>query len=265
MIYRPLKLHRKILAALKRFLKALLHEFLLSRKYKPLSRLEFEREGVRLANSWKNTNIPHQQLKLTRHQIKKHRDGSIIPEFNALTQGLKCLTDCTTLLEIGCSTGYYSEILEISDIPFKYTGCDYSEAFIDIAKVLYPSNSFHVEDNNQLSYSDNSFDIVISGCCILHISDFEKAIYETIRVAKKFIVFHRTPVVAGTENKFYKKNAYGVETIEIHFSESMLLNLLDKSGLDIIDVATISEEEPSPNQNNIKSVRTYFCKKRTDV
>ncbi|MGO4133800.1 class I SAM-dependent methyltransferase [Rhizobium brockwellii] len=168
-----------------------------------------------------------------------------------------------SLLEIGCSSGYYSEVLDANGLPLRYRGCDYSDAFIDMARSTYPGLSFDVEDATRLSYQNDAFDVVVSGCCLLHIPDYEAAIAESARVAKKYVIFHRTPVVYGEPTKYFRKHAYGVETIEIHFSEPQLLDLFRIHGLEVQATFTLNENADPRDSSKGNANRTYLCRKQS--
>jgi len=163
-----------------------------------------------------------------------------------------------SVLEVGCSSGFYSEVFEIAGLDVHYAGCDYSEAFIELARQKYPALVFDVEDATALKYGDDTFDIVISGCCLLHIPEYQAAAAETARVARRYVIFHRTPVVLGLPNVYYRKQAYGVETVEIHFNEPQLLELLARLGLELIAAYTLDESV----KGGVESAnRTYVCRK----
>ena len=117
----------------------------------------------------------------------------------------------------------------------KYEGCDYSNEFIKLAKERYPSLNFKVSDATCLNYQDKQFDIVISGCCLLHIIDYETAIKEAVRVAKDYVVFHRTPVILKNKTTFAEKRGYDVKMLEIFFNEEELKNMFKKYGLKILE------------------------------
>ena len=97
-----------------------------------------------------------------------------------------------------------------------------------MARKKYPSLDFDVGDATDLHYADKSFDIVVSGACLLHIPEYWKGIAEAARVASDYVIFHRTPIVWGQAEQWYRKQAYGVETVEIHFNEDDFLDLLTK-------------------------------------
>jgi len=162
------------------------------------------------------------------------------------------------VLEVGCSSGYYSEVLAIANLYVDYTGCDYSERFIQLARNTYPELQFDIDDAIKLGYSDNMFDIVISGCCLLHIADYKMAVAETVRVAARYVIFHRTPVVIDKPDKYFTKMAYGVETLEIHFNEADFLRLLANNGLELLETYSLSE---NCRDEFDSAVRTYVCRK----
>jgi SAM-dependent methyltransferase len=233
--------------------------------YVNLSGIDADSEGKRLRNSWKDESLPKRQRKLADQQLQQFRAGISIDVFDVFVYSLRALTDVApdaTLLEVGCSSGFYSEVIKIAGLPIKYSGCDYSDAFIRLARERYPSVDFAVDDATCLRYADSSFDIVVSGCCLLHIPDYKKGIEETARVARCYAIFHRTPVVWGQPEQWYRKNAYGVETVEIHFNESEFLDLLGMHGLELIATYTLSEESADASLILGHASRTYVCRKR---
>lgn len=222
-------------------------------------------EGKRLRNSWQNDVLPKRQRELVDQQLRKYRSGARINVFDVLVDsvcGLPDLAPDASLLEVGCSSGFYSEVLEIAGLLVRYSGCDYSDAFIRLAKEKYPAVAFAVEDATALNYDDRSFDIVVSGCCILHIPEYAKSVAETARVARRYVIFHRTPVVWGQPEQWYRKLAYGVETVEIHFNEPEFLALLDNNGLELIVTRTLSEESADATRVQGHANRTYVCRKK---
>ena len=126
----------------------------------------------------------------------------------------------------------------------------------------YPLTEFAVEDATNLHYPDNKFDIVVSGCCLLHIPEYAKGIEETARVARSYAIFHRTPVVWGQPEQWYRKQAYGIESVEIHFNEPEFFALLDKNDLKLVATYTLSEESSDASRTYGHANRTYVCRKK---
>lgn len=228
-----------------------------------LSSDDLEFEANRLRNSWQADELPARQRLLVDRQLTHYRAGQHVDVFDVLVLAIKKLPHLngeSSLLEIGCSSGYYSEVFGIAGLPFTYVGCDYSIAFVELARKTYPGLQFDVQNATALTYADGCFGLVISGCCLLHIPDYEVAIAETARVAKHYVIFHRTPVLPHQSTMHFRKLAYGVETIEIHFGEAEFLALLDKHGLMMMEVYILDEDV---HQGVKTSVRTYVCRKVT--
>ena len=236
-----------------------------SSHYVAIDPLRTEAEGQRLRGAWQDEGLPLRQRQLVDQQLKQYRSGSPVDVFDVFVRAIRELPAITTgmsLLEIGCSSGYYSEVIGIAGLPVAYSGCDYSEGFIQLARDRHPEIQFSVEDATALAYPDESFDIVVSGCCLLHIPDYPAAIAETARVSRRFAIFHRTPVVWGQAEQWYRKSAYGVETVEIHFNETQFLELLNQRGLEPVATYTLHEQAQDTTRSIGHASRTYVCRKR---
>jgi SAM-dependent methyltransferase len=236
-----------------------------SSKYVYLNGEDAAAEGQRLRNSWQDNTLPKRQRELVDQQLCQYRSGARVDVFDVFVDSVRALPDLAlgaSLLEVGCSSGFYSEVVEVAKLPVEYSGCDYSESFIGLATEKYPAVAFAVEDATALHYADSSFDIVVSGCCLLHIPDYKKGVAETARVARLYAIFHRTPVVWGQPEQWYRKQAYGVETVEIHFNESEFLALLGNNGLELIATHTLSEEVKVDSRAQGHAIRTYVCRKK---
>lgn len=235
-----------------------------SSRYESIRGNEANLEGQRLRTAWQDDALPQRQRELVEQQLRQYRAGTRIDVFDVLIDCLRALPDLNpgmTVLEVGCSSGFYSEVLDISGLPLKYSGCDYSDAFIKLAHEKYPSINFAVEDATALNYPAQNFDIVVSGCCLLHIPEYAKAVEETARVARCYAIFHRTPVVWGLPEQWYRKQAYGVETVEIHFNEPEFLALLKRNGLELLATHTLHAEKQDASGIRGHAIRTYVCRK----
>lgn len=255
--------HRFSLLRYARFTVSRVRNHGVSADYRPLAGESIHDASAQLSDAWKDEELPGRQRALVDGQLESYRKNIPNPVFDALVDILATNipnVSAMSLLEIGCSSGYYSEVLRIKGIQAKYTGCDYSPAFIHQASQYYPALQFNVENAVSLSYPDNSFDIVVSGCCLLHISDFDKAISEAARVAGKYVVFHRTPVLHRNGPVYYRKKAYGVETLEIHFNEQKLIELFVRHGLAVIDVNTHALSWVS-RLDDALAMKTYLCRR----
>jgi SAM-dependent methyltransferase len=137
-----------------------------------------------------------------------------------------------TLLEVGCGSGYYSEVLSfLSGAAIQYTGLDYSPAMVEVAREHYPGSSFVVGDATALPFERDSFDIVMNGVSLMHILGYRDAIAESRRVARRWCIYHTVPLLMGRQTTVLTKSAYGSPTVEVIFNENELRGLLQENGL----------------------------------
>lgn len=238
-----------------------------SANYKKLSTDRRQLTAAQLAGAWQSQFIPAMQRVGVDRTLANYRAGVAHAGFDALISLLHSIVDSVdaagssrSLLEIGCSSGYYAEALTMRNVAVTYSGCDYSRAFVEMARDYYPALDFRVEDATALSYSDSSYDIVVSGNCILHIADYPAAIRESARVARNYVIFHCTPILHTRATTYFTKRAYGVETVEIHFNEEELVALLVSSGLAVVGIVSLNAAWRDADAYVTKS---YLCTKVT--
>ena len=216
-----------------------------------------------LASAWIEPHIPEAQAKSVPADLSKYRAGHSIEAFDALADCLRAtrlLCAQKSILEVGCSGGYLSEVVLDIYPDCQYSGCDISPAFIDYAKMTYPKLSFKVSDACKLEYETSSFSLVISGCVILHVPEYHIALTEAVRVSKRYIILHRTPVLSNSKEIWYLKRAYGVEMIEIHFNEDQLIKLMNDLDCRLLHERIISRRY-SPSMNSRLESKTYLFEK----
>src|SRR5262249_44666091 len=136
-----------------------------------------------------------------------------------------------SLLEIGCGSGYYSEVFAtLLPNGVAYKGIDYSEPMIARARAQYPATSFEVADATRLPYADQSFDIAFNGVSLMHIVDYAAAITEAARVAR-YCILHTVPVFDDHATTYLRKYAYGAPVVEVVFGKEELMGVCEASGL----------------------------------
>jgi len=235
----------------------------ISDSYRPL-----EPGGVttELQTAWKSPDIPLQQRALVQQQLIEMYRGNMPEPFKVLNDLLSPLAlEGILILEIGCASGYYCEVLEyLLKRQIAYTGVDYSSAMIDMARDYYPETSFLVADGAKLPIADKTFRIVVSGCILLHTPNYTQHIAETARVAEQWIAVHRTPVCRTRSTTCFSKMAYGVETVEFRFNEQELLGLFEQKGFKLAKICTYLER-PQDDEYEVsyllERVQQYAVKK----
>jgi|GEM_PF-5996421 len=69
------------------------------------------------------------------------------------------------MLDVGCGPARYVE--EFMSRGFEYTGIDFSEPIVGLARARHPRLNFHVMSYRELNFVDESFDGLWS-CCVLY-------------------------------------------------------------------------------------------------
>jgi SAM-dependent methyltransferase len=198
-------------------------------------------------DAWKDAAIPDKQRSLVVQELEQMYQGSPPRSFLALAEILRGrLFGGESILEVGCSTGYYSEILEyLLSAQFNYTGVDLSPGMIERAQRWYQRGTFLVTQGTELPFSDRSFDVGISGCVLLHDPQYVGQIREICRVSRRYVVAHRTPVSTVAPTQAFHKEGYGVTMVEFRFSEAELLGHFRDHGFTLIQAIVLSQDPAS--------------------
>jgi ubiquinone/menaquinone biosynthesis C-methylase UbiE len=214
-----------------------------------------------LVSAWKDDTIPRSQRALVQRELGTMYGGGEITPFEVLAKAMRPLLSrdpSARVLEIGCASGYYLEVLRyLLGRPVDYTGVDYSPAMIAMARDYYPGGNFMVADGAQLPFSNGAFPVVVSSCVLLHVPNYRQHVAETARVAGKFVVVHRTPICRTRKTHHLRKKGYGVEMVELCYNEGELITLLAESGLSVL-----SSQEFHANPERDEYGVTYVCRKR---
>lgn len=215
-----------------------------------------------LSEAWQDEGIPLSQRKLVDEQLRDMHQGKVVDVFRVAAAAIR-RTGLTapSVLELGCASGYYGEVLATLVGPdVSYAGMDFSAAMIGEARRRYPSGEFVQGDATALPFADASYDILMSSALILHVEDYPLAIRETARVSQGWCVFHRTPVTLLAPTAWFEKLAYGVRVFEVCFNEPELLELFGSAHLEVVDRLPIDTFSLTPDFPAGEMV-TYVCRK----
>ena len=187
-----------------------------------------------LARSWCSDQIPQKQRALVQRELSDLYRGHPPKVFQVLADGIRpYVRPGIGLLEVGCASGYYFEVLEyLLKTRLSYVGVDFSPAMVRLARAHYPLAQFEVGDGAALRFEDERYPIVVSSCVLLHVQNYAAHIAEAARVASCIVVLHRTPMYRAAPTAYFKKLAYGVETFELRFNERELFDLCAHAGLE---------------------------------
>ena len=223
----------------KRFVKAtpiLRRHILPSADYRVLGGVDEARAAAGSSGGWFAARTVSRQERAYRGLIAAMNRGEPRLDFRIAAEAVAATgISNPRLLEIGCGSGYYSEVLrKLLPGGVRYTGLDYSDAMIARARAHYPAIEFEVADATKLPYADQAFDIAFNGVSLMHIIDYQAAIREAARVAARFCIFHSVPVFDNYRTSYLGKYAYGAPVVEVVFGKQELMSLCNDAGLRLV-------------------------------
>jgi ubiquinone/menaquinone biosynthesis C-methylase UbiE len=204
--------------------------------YRVLSGVDEARQLLSSSTGWFAARTVARQARAYRGLIASMKQGQPRIDLKIAAESVAA-TGMTNprLLEVGCGSGYYSEVLSAM-LPgeIAYCGVDYSPAMIADARRQYPGRMFEVADATRLPYAGRSFDIVFNGVSLMHMVDYQAALRETARVTGSYCVLHGVPVFPDWQTTFLTKYAYGAPVVEVIFGKPELMSLCHDAGLRLI-------------------------------
>ena len=147
------------------------------------------------------------------------------------------------VLDAGCGNG--RDCKYINQKGFKVKGIDLSKEMLVIAKKMVPKVDFEVMDITNITYSDNSYDGIISNCSFFHIpvEELPKTLNSFSKILKPngklLLILQEGLGEAMIEEPFRK----GVYIYINYFSVKQISELLLKHGFEIDSIL----KEDSPN------------------
>lgn len=215
-----------------------------------------------LWQSWQQADIVAKQDMSQQQTQQALQSGELNRTLQAFKTAMQAIPfdNQQSILEIGCSTGYYVTIFNhLFPGELDYTGTDYSAAMIDAARQRYPDHPFFVADAAALPIPDNAYDMVLSAGVLMFVQDYQRAIAETVRTARDWCIFHRIPTLPHHKTVYLSGDAYGVDVATIYFQEAELRRLFQQNGLTlhaVYDIDKIDRVRGEPVM-----MKTYLCRR----
>ena len=215
--------------------------------------------------AWLSSEIPEKQWAVAQPQLERLQNGELTPEFagfiRAIRVGLHGQSETDrTLLEIGCSSGYYGAVLRHSFPEIKYMGVDFSSDFIKFGQQKFPGLDLHVGDTTDLRFEDQEFEIVVSGSVLLHVYEWKLAVKESCRITSNLLIIHRTPV-STQQTALFVKTAYGVKMIEWTFNEQDLVREVSQLNFSLVESFPVYTGDELSSDSSAPKQFTYVFRR----
>jgi 2-polyprenyl-3-methyl-5-hydroxy-6-metoxy-1,4-benzoquinol methylase len=172
-------------------------------------------------NSWKSKEVFEKQLELNKKELDKYPPHwySFIKLINTLD-----IKDNFKLLDIGCGVGVYSELCNRHLKNISYTGIDYSEEAILIAKNNWNNGSnFIVKDINDIDYNFLSkYDLIHMGALLDVLPNADDVLDFLLKFSIKYILISRIDI-SDIKNCYTYKAYDEITTYKyIHSKDNLL-------------------------------------------
>lgn len=92
------------------------------------------------------------------------------------------------VLDVGCASGGFYNIMRSIEPTIEYTGIDIAEPAIEVAQQKYPDAKFLTTDGTRIPFEDNEFDLVHCTSVLVIEPRYEDVIGEMYRVANRFVL-----------------------------------------------------------------------------
>ena len=129
-----------------------------------------------------------------------------------------------SVLDVGCGTGIdYPGFIERG---MEYTGVDITPKFVTHFKELHPEADVRLSSSLNLSFENESFDVVYSGGMIQHMhpDEYPKAIHEMWRICRKGLILTTSKNFNPHINIIQKIR--GGEVYDNHYSMTKFLEII---------------------------------------
>ena len=92
------------------------------------------------------------------------------------------------VLDVGCASGGFFNIMRTLEPTIDYTGIDIAEPSIESARQMYPEAKFLVTDGLRLPFDDNQFDLVHCTSVLVVEPRYRELLTEMYRVSNRFVL-----------------------------------------------------------------------------
>lgn len=211
-----------------------------------------------LSRSWMDPSLAQKQREIVDCKLQEMYAGDVPGHFSVLVDIFAQIAASSdppperlTVLDAGCASGYYYEVLNhLVPLRLSYCGCDFNQAMLELARQRYPNVPFARADLRSLAWPDRSFDVVLSGAVLVHVREWKEAVGELARVARRWLVLHRTAVSLKGASFVTVQKAYGAEVYSVHIQEAELMSLLRSLGYRLISKLDSREGPAGPDSGN---------------
>src|SRR2546423_4159046 len=131
-------------------------------------------------DGWRESSVASWQHESYKPLLREARAGRPRLDFIIAAKALEATAlNFPLVVEVGCGSAYYSEVLPLLARPIRYVGIDYAFSMTSLARQAYPTIPLITGDACHLPLAGNSCDVLLSGTSLMHIANYQDAIAES--------------------------------------------------------------------------------------
>ena len=220
-------------------------------------------ESIPTADGWRSETAANEQHLAFQRLLKEARDGNPRLDFQVAALAISATRVKNPLIiEIGCGSGYYCEALPLLlKRPIRYIGIDFSGPMVALAHSTYEHVPFLAGDACKLPLRDGCCDIILNGTSLMHITNYRRAIAESVRASRQWCIFHTVPVIEQRSTTLLTKLAYGRRVAEVIFNRREIESMLHDQRLAIEQTFDSIPYDVSAVVGEASRTVTYLCRK----
>jgi SAM-dependent methyltransferase len=115
------------------------------------------------------------------------------------------------VLDVGCASGGFYNIMRSLEPSIEYTGIDIAEPAIELAKERYPEASFQATDGLRIPFDDDSFDLVHCTSVLVVEPRYKELLEEMYRVSNRFVLVDMRLMKDIGDNQDFERSYYRIQ------------------------------------------------------
>ncbi|EHQ88421.1 class I SAM-dependent methyltransferase [Desulfosporosinus youngiae] len=166
------------------------------------------------------------------------------PYIQKITEFINLLEPGMNVLDLGCGPGNVSRQLMLSGKRYVIQGIDLSEEMVKLARKNVPAGDFSCRDIREISYRDESFDVIFLSFCIVHLNETE--MLDLLQKVSNYLREKGKLYLSFMEGKNdgFEKTSFSEEEIYYYYhSAQRVEKILNDNHLAIIEITKQAYQE----------------------
>ena len=117
------------------------------------------------------------------------------------------------VLDVGCASGGFFNIMRSLEPLIEYTGVDIAEPAVALAREKYPDARFELNEGIELPFEDNTFDLVHCTSVLVIEPRYQEMLKEMYRVSNRFVIADLRLLKGIGSQQDFQKSYYKIDSL----------------------------------------------------